>query len=348
MTAGACGGQGVSRKQTVSLLYFTIFCALACQGRFMALFFSESLGLSNASIGYILAAGTIVGLFSTPLWSALSDYLKKQRAVLIATVGGGAVSALLYLVPLLMPAIDWSNGDGIAWWTLFVRCLYCFFFSPTIGIIDSIAVHSLDNAKKDFGQCRKWGALAWGLVSAFVLGPVLDCCDLAWIQPVGFVVFALLAVITTQVLLSDAQQADQTGGCGGNTGPYTEFKDTDEEAGHDAQCWICALKDDDALCWVCSVRGRDVWGHKDAALTERREKAAQQSSTILEISSGQSAASSTSTLAAGAADVASQSCRSMTETCCVEDSNKAGRAGTSTETASIKAEGAGPCPAREE
>ena len=43
--------RGGERKQVVQLLYFVIFSALACQGRFLSLFFRDSLGLSNQQIG---------------------------------------------------------------------------------------------------------------------------------------------------------------------------------------------------------------------------------------------------------------------------------------------------------
>ena len=136
---------------------------------------------SNEEIGLVLAVGTFVGLFSTPCWSALCDVLQEKRLVLMMTTAGGAVSALLYLVPLASSAL-FVNGSAMIW-TLLCRASYCFFFSPANGILDSIAVHSLENPKRDFGQCRLWGAASWGLVSALVLGPLLDCCVSGWIQP---------------------------------------------------------------------------------------------------------------------------------------------------------------------
>ena len=40
-----------TQKQAVGLLYFVVFSALACQGRFLSLFFRDSLGLTNQQIG---------------------------------------------------------------------------------------------------------------------------------------------------------------------------------------------------------------------------------------------------------------------------------------------------------
>jgi len=177
-----------THKHIVSLLYFLTFAALACNGRFMAIFFRDDLGLSSGDIGFVLACGTFVGLFSTPTWSvyasmqlchticiavclfrvlvctltivtlckcictyqnalvvdvcsfcwlvfclsiclhvyvcsfvctccispcmcvypnrsALCDYLGEKRTTLVVTVAGGAVAALLYLVPLATAAV---------------------------------------------------------------------------------------------------------------------------------------------------------------------------------------------------------------------------------------------------
>ena len=62
---------------------------------------------TNANIsvpGYIFGGGTIVGLFSTPIWSALCDHMQQKQLVLMLIVAGGAFSSLLYLLPLAISA----------------------------------------------------------------------------------------------------------------------------------------------------------------------------------------------------------------------------------------------------
>ena len=150
--------------------------------------------------GYVFGAGTVVGLFSTPAWSALCDHLQQKRLVLTITIAGGSFASLLYLVPLT--TTSFAVGASVFWWTFVSRGLYSFFMSPAIGILDSVAgvifpcsdlsshadvpyqhrsmllvniesareltlcespsVHSLDN-KGDFGQCRLFGSIAWGV-----------------------------------------------------------------------------------------------------------------------------------------------------------------------------------------
>ena len=174
----------------------------------------------------MLAVGTFVGLFSTPCWSALCDVLQEKRLVLMLTTAGGAVSALLYLVPLASSAL-FVNGSAMIW-TLLCRASYCFFFSPANGILDSIAVHSLENPKKDFGQCRLWGAASWGLVSALVLGPLLDCCVSGWIQPVGFACFALVMMAVTHTLLANAGNMTRDDESGQTMGDLSSLEDKDD------------------------------------------------------------------------------------------------------------------------
>jgi len=72
-----------TQKHIVSLLYFLTFAALACNGRFMAIFFRDDLGLSSGDIGFVLACGTFVGLFSTPTWSVREGGWRKDDTCII-------------------------------------------------------------------------------------------------------------------------------------------------------------------------------------------------------------------------------------------------------------------------
>ena len=92
--------------------------------------------------------------------------------MLVITVAGGAFAALLYLVPLVSDAV--RVGESAALWTALARILYCFFFSPSISILDSIAMTSMEDPKRSFGECRMYGSIAWGLISFALIGPLMD------------------------------------------------------------------------------------------------------------------------------------------------------------------------------
>jgi hypothetical protein len=111
--------------------------------------------------------------------------------VISVIFGGGAASALLYLLPLTTTALN------VFWWTLMARCLYAFYMSPAMGILDSVAVNTLA-AKGDFGQCRLWGSIAWAVLGA-LLGALLHAGVPGWIQPVGFVGCAVLFITAIQL-----------------------------------------------------------------------------------------------------------------------------------------------------
>lgn len=100
--------------------------------------------------------------------------------MLVITVAGGAFAALLYLVPLVSDAV--RVGESAALWTALARILYCFFFSPSISILDSIAMTSMEDPKRNFGKCRLYGSIAWGLISFALIGPLMDYGGRAYID----------------------------------------------------------------------------------------------------------------------------------------------------------------------
>jgi hypothetical protein len=126
-------------------LYFVTFFALACQGRFIALFLG-GFGISSQHVGLILAAGTAVSLFATPFCAAVCDFLQEKRTVLISCVCGAMLSVTLYAFPWMFS--EWfTDPTGLMAWLLFVRMVYCFCFTPVNTLLDTLAVISLQ------GQC---------------------------------------------------------------------------------------------------------------------------------------------------------------------------------------------------
>jgi len=149
---GGRGGPGRAEAGDGSAVLCHVLCT-GVQGRFLSPFIRDTLGLSNQQIGYVFGAGTVVGLFSTPVWSALCDYLQRKRLVISVIFGGGAASALLYLLPLTTTALN------VFWWTLMARCLYAFYMSPAMGILDSVAVHTLASMIRPHAQDESIHAL---------------------------------------------------------------------------------------------------------------------------------------------------------------------------------------------
>jgi hypothetical protein len=66
-------------------------------------------------------------------------------------------------------------------------------------------VHSLQDPH-DYGRCRLWGAVGWGLCNAFVLGPMLDAQG-AWVMVPLFTVFSAVLLAIVFLLLKPPQAA---------------------------------------------------------------------------------------------------------------------------------------------
>lgn len=190
--------------RSVSLLYFFAFLSFACQGRFLSLFFRD-LGLQNQEIGFVISAGSLVGLVAVPAWTAICDLTSvSQRTVLMINILGACVAVALFLLPSAMAWIP------IFFWTLFSKCLFSFFLAPVNTILDTIAVHKLENPKRDYGRCRLWGAVSWGICNAFILGPFIDILG-TWIMVPGFLMSAVLLLATVLGLMPDDKAGTTNG-----------------------------------------------------------------------------------------------------------------------------------------
>jgi hypothetical protein len=187
----------VEGKQVVSALYFFVFAALAFQGRFISLFF-EAQGLTNSEIGMVLSGSMGFGLISTPLWTALCDYIEDRRTVLLFICSSTPCVVLLYQVPQMF---GFMHTPLAFWWAIGCRSLYTGLFSPTMSIIDTVSLAVLDN-KGEWGHARLWGAVAWALVNAGILGPLLDTdLDFCWVMVIGYAVASSVLVFVVYFLL---------------------------------------------------------------------------------------------------------------------------------------------------
>jgi MFS family permease len=126
---------------TISSLYFFTFFAMACQGRFIALFLGD-FGVQSHAVGIILATGTTVSLFATPFFAAACDIYKDRRTVLISCVCGSALSVTLYAVPWAAPEF-FKDPMMVMTWLLLVRGTYSFFWAPVNTILDALAIVTL-------------------------------------------------------------------------------------------------------------------------------------------------------------------------------------------------------------
>ncbi|KAK3272601.1 hypothetical protein CYMTET_19108 [Cymbomonas tetramitiformis] len=162
----------LSEKVKVSILFFVEFTWLACPGRFFSIFL-QSYGLSNSQVGVLLSLPSLFAIISTPLWTALSDVLGDKRLVLLIIVPCSITLFALFQLPDVLWEGNLLTTHRFAWMFI-IRSLLITFMSPIFSVIDTIALECLGSQKDRYGQCRLWGAVSWGLSSAFVIGPLLD------------------------------------------------------------------------------------------------------------------------------------------------------------------------------
>eukprot|EP00960_Hanusia_phi_P044084 756461-Hanusia_phi.AAC.6 len=260
----------MTSKKVVSFLYFFTFWAAACQGRFLAIFFRD-LGLTNGEVGYLLAAGSATGLAATPIWAGICDYLQGKKAVLEVNILSSSLCVCLYLLPYGLPFLH--TGSFLFSWTLLARCAYSFFFAPVFTILDTLSVQNLEDPKRNYGKCRLWGAVSWGLVNALFLGPLLDYVG-SWTMALGFLLAsAVLFGVIHLMLFEKSQEGEPAKDCASSLGSYEQFDLGEAEQhgrkveGEEASIkqrfvsrWGPRERKSGAVCCCCAARVADCVG----------------------------------------------------------------------------------------
>lgn len=146
------------------------FATQAIPGRFFSLFL-QAHGLNSSEIGFILSAGNLIAIFSTPFFSVISDKSKSRSTVVLWLVISSMFSIMLHAIAL--PRFDVIPNNIRFYYLLFTRCLFCFVNRPVLTIITAICVVQLRdyfgaNGPSKYGDERMWGTISWGIVSLMV------------------------------------------------------------------------------------------------------------------------------------------------------------------------------------
>ncbi|KAF8067258.1 acyl-protein thioesterase 1 [Scenedesmus sp. PABB004] len=114
------------------------------------------------------------------IWSALADRTGRHRSILLATF----VASTLVRV-----AVVAVRGGGSAFAAFLALAVVGEVLAAPVGVIADAAVVSACAKDTDYGKQRLWGAVGWGVLSAFA-GELVSRYGLAS----GFAAFALLSV----------------------------------------------------------------------------------------------------------------------------------------------------------
>lgn len=109
-------------------------------------------GLNPSEIGLVLAAGSLVRVFISPVVASMSDRLgEKKRPIIILTI-----SAFLMFLPFAL--LD----DFIP--ILMLQACFASLFGPLMPLSDSLSMIGVKKHGIDYGRVRLWGSLT------FILG----------------------------------------------------------------------------------------------------------------------------------------------------------------------------------
>jgi MFS family permease len=176
---------GAAKKTKISfaLIYFLFMSARAIFNPFVTVYLQEK-GLPVQSIGFIVAANSLIIIVAQPFWGLISDKLQSvKQALIICLVSQGLISLLLI------------KSEGFFLISVFF-CVYTFFSSPEGTLLDTWSLRAIKLVKDEnaFGHLKLWGCLGFAMSSVFA-GYFISRHSTGDIIPVFSVVLIALAVV---------------------------------------------------------------------------------------------------------------------------------------------------------
>jgi len=171
--------------------YVALYAQIAVGITFMPLWLKAQ-GLSEATIGMLMAAAAIIAVVVNPLIGTFADRTRLNKAILVALIIGatGATLALGAISGALLVAM--------------VFLMYRALISPLVPLAESILIANLTAYRLDFGQVRAWG-------SASVVATTLLCGFLIDWFDTRMILWLLLVILLAQVVTSNGLPARARG-----------------------------------------------------------------------------------------------------------------------------------------
>lgn len=141
-----------SRPWTLIGWYVLFFMTVGVSLPFMPGYF-KTLGFSGAESGLLLSVGPMFALFMPPLWGQLADRTRKPGLTLFITSAGGSVGYLL------LARAETFREAFIA------LCVHAAFASSLTSLIDTLAMHHVQEKGGTYAGIRIWGSLGFVLTA---------------------------------------------------------------------------------------------------------------------------------------------------------------------------------------
>ncbi|SEO16236.1 MFS transporter, PPP family, 3-phenylpropionic acid transporter [Amphibacillus marinus] len=140
-------------------------------------------GLTGQEIGWVLAIGPAVSIFSQPFWGFMSDKYQTVQKVLITTSIGLVISSAVFFQMRTLTLI-------------FALAVAFYFFSSAIGpLADSLSQRRAAALGVSFGAIRTWGSIGFAL-SSLLVGELLGWFGIQYLV-IPYVIMASLVLIVS-------------------------------------------------------------------------------------------------------------------------------------------------------
>lgn len=169
----------------LSLLYVTIYGALACIYPFLIYYFQEK-GLSYMEMGIVFAAISITGVIVQPVWGFITDKYSNKRRIIIIVM----LFSALFVYSLIL-------AHGFYFIILSIILLMSF-QSPIVPIADAYSYEVMEKYKKlQYGKIRLMGSFGYAVVALF-MGYIVKYSGINS----SYVIYSILMVLGVLLLFS--------------------------------------------------------------------------------------------------------------------------------------------------
>ena len=145
---------------SLKLLFFVFGGTNVLIGPFLPLFFIHQ-GFSAMDVGFIIGIASLFGVLSQPIWAYLSDRFNTIKKILLILFISCLVFSIGMFYSKIMPMV------------LVFSILFYLVWSPSMVLIDSLAVMKVASLKTNYGNIRLWSSIGYAGI-ALIAGPILE------------------------------------------------------------------------------------------------------------------------------------------------------------------------------